>query len=688
MSVSPRTLARVVATQAARSKARTTAQANPTNPWLAEPDVARRDRFTIRHRNGAESIIGDTADFLPVSFLAQGYRVGRAVALVMVGGPKRSGGTGFLIGSGLFITNHHVLPDVATAALSTIELGYEFDAFGRRQPSTRFALAPQDLFVTASEDGLDFTVVAVGVRLDGDGELADFGCCPLSDADDKHAIGMPVNIIQHPELLPRCVALRNNLLTARDEQVLLYETDTQVGSSGSPVLNDAWEVIALHHWGEPHLAHPTPAGETAQVNEGIRISAIVRDLRRQGDQLPPAAAARLAAALAPPAEQSSPTPRIHHGGERLDVAPAPAAPVILAPVLPVPLRPPEVAMSEPIRITIPLEVTIQLGQVGERSPAGEPARRPLVAKVGQKAVGIAAERLTIDEDFTNRSGYDPEFIAGHPVPLPRVRQTQEIAPVSGPGTDPATGELRYEHFSVVMHRSRRLALFTATTIDGAAYLEIERKTGRPSAEASERWATDPRLSSAEVEQDFYSAWSDWFDRGHLTRRSDPTWGTPEEAMRANADTFHFTNCTPQHWRFNESAEYWQGVERFILEKGGLPAQKRLVVFQGPVLDDGYADCDGVLVPLRFWKVVAWEGAHGLKATGFVVSQERIIDQPRRRQKPADDQTPLHVDEFRTAISRIARMTGLDFGPLAAADTRSGAIGAEELRLITDFSDLL
>src|SRR5262249_23055923 len=30
-----------------------------------------------------------------------------------------------------------------------------------------------------------------------------------------------------------------------------YETDTEQGSSGSPVFNDQWEVIALHHSGVP-----------------------------------------------------------------------------------------------------------------------------------------------------------------------------------------------------------------------------------------------------------------------------------------------------------------------------------------------------------------------------------------------------------------------------------------------------
>ena len=55
-----------------------------------------------------------------------------------------------------------------------------------------------------------------------------------------------------------------------------------------------------------------------------------------------------------------------------------------------------------------------------------------------------------------------------------------------------------------------------------------------------------------IDNTFYSQWSNLFDHGHLTRRMDPNWGTEEQAERANADTYHFTNCSPQHFRFNEA----------------------------------------------------------------------------------------------------------------------------------------
>jgi endonuclease G len=41
-----------------------------------------------------------------------------------------------------------------------------------------------------------------------------------------------------------------------------------------------------------------------------------------------------------------------------------------------------------------------------------------------------------------------------------------------------------------------------------------------------------------------------FQREHLVRRMDPAWGTDKQALLADADTFHWTNCSPQVGFFN------------------------------------------------------------------------------------------------------------------------------------------
>jgi endonuclease G len=303
-------------------------------------------------------------------------------------------------------------------------------------------------------------------------------------------------------------------------------------------------------------------------------------------------------------------------------------------------------------------------------------------------VDEAAEKLVIDTDYSHRSGYDPKFLDGFVVPLP-VADPKLVAPLAH-GPHAAEGELVYEHFSIKLHARKRMALFTATNVDGPSYIEIDRKTGKPSAEASETWFPDPRVDPKYVlDAAFFAQWSYYFDRGHLTRRSDPTWGDGDTAARANADTFTRTNWTPQHFRFNESAKFWQGVERYILEHGALAQNSRLCVLQGPVLRGAFARCDDVEVPLRFWKIVAWVGATGPKVAGFLVSQEKLLGEARVGIKPATAGTPIQVDHWRATIAAIAKQTGLDFGELGRHDTfkEPGPVG-EGMLQITSLDQLV
>src|SRR5262249_51774533 len=152
---------------------------------------------------------------------------------------------------------------------------------GQPRATTRFALDPSRFFLTNDRDDLDFTVVAVSDRVAGAKDLADFGFCAMSDRGDKHMLGEFVNLVQHPEGGFKQLVLRENKLVSRFDTVLHYEADTEPGSSGSPVFNDEWETVALHHWGGPHREQRRPDGQPvpAMINEGIRASAIVTALR-------------------------------------------------------------------------------------------------------------------------------------------------------------------------------------------------------------------------------------------------------------------------------------------------------------------------------------------------------------------------------------------------------------------------
>lgn len=198
------------------------------------------------------------ADFQPASFLRDGGAAAEAVCKVKVPGGS---GTGFLIADGRFImTNNHVIERASTAADSMAEFGYEI---GER--SVTVALRPEQFFFT--DKPLDVTIVACDSA-----PLAHITPIKLLRNPATVTKGERVNIIQHPRGRRKEIAIRQNkVVNAGKRNVIQYSTDTEPGSSGSPVFNDQWDLVALHHAGWPE------AGGGA-TNEGVRMSSIVAKL--------------------------------------------------------------------------------------------------------------------------------------------------------------------------------------------------------------------------------------------------------------------------------------------------------------------------------------------------------------------------------------------------------------------------
>lgn len=270
-----------------------------------------------------EQVLGRNA-LMPVGYLEAGARAARSVARVHVRGLSKrlqGYGTGFLVAPRLFLTNHHVLPDATTARSSLVEFDYQRDAAGDIAATSTFECDPRAFFVTSPVDGLDFTLVALKPRAKLGGDPESFAFLPLTAIRAEVLAGECVSIIQHPLGEPKQVALRENevlRLPGAEESFLHYQTDTQPGSSGAPVFNDSWEVIALHHAGKPAvdaqgrvLANDgrvwTPEMGIDRIrwvaNEGVRVWAIVTHLQRL--PLKRAARALLAPAFQPGAAMTA-----------------------------------------------------------------------------------------------------------------------------------------------------------------------------------------------------------------------------------------------------------------------------------------------------------------------------------------------------------------------------------------------
>ncbi|MFI6038558.1 trypsin-like serine peptidase [Streptomyces sp. NPDC051315] len=240
-----------------------------------------------------ERILGASKDLQAASFLPRGARAARTVARISV---RRNGrelpiGTGFLVSPSLLLTNHHVLTDVEAAQRCVAEFDAQVSVDNVPQAPTRLELDPDDFFV--ADERLDFALVKVAPGPDGRPPGETFGWSRLSAQTGKLVIGEPVNVIGHPMGRLKEIAVRDNMALVRLDDFVHYRTDTEPGNSGSPVFNDQWEVVALHHSGVPRtddqgrvlrldgrVWQPGDGDDAIDwvANEGVRISSLLRHL--------------------------------------------------------------------------------------------------------------------------------------------------------------------------------------------------------------------------------------------------------------------------------------------------------------------------------------------------------------------------------------------------------------------------
>lgn len=274
--------------------------------------------------------------------------------------------------------------------------------------------------------------------------------------------------------------------------------------------------------------------------------------------------------------------------------------------------------------TFPLVVTVRAGAPIAATVAGA------AAAAGEALVEKMVEPW--HEESYQREGYRPDFL-GPEVPLPEPTDPDMLARLEDGGH-----VVPYMHFSLAMHRTRRLALYTAANVradDRAKRPDPARKYTRDALaglgeDDVEKWFSDPRLRGLDQLPDkFFTRDRKSFDKGHLVRREDVAWGDTFEELRiANGDTYHVTNCSPQTKGFNraDGVVNWGELEKAVL---GQAEDQRLSVFAGPILADDDPWFEGVddigrirvRIPQAYWKVVVAREGRGLAAYGFLLAHD-------------------------------------------------------------------
>lgn len=314
-----------------------------------------------------------------------------------------------------------------------------------------------------------------------------------------------------------------------------------------------------------------------------------------------------------------------------------------------------------IRIVIPspngpIEITIDGGS------SADSKERSLL-----DPAGIDATENTRPDGFdVERDGFDPQFL-GVESPLPRIKSSFRSKAVVVDSTADNPYELKYHHYSILLRSDRKLAFVSAVNFNMKARFRHKREGG-------DKWYFDPRVDERyQAGNDLYS--NNPLDRGHLTRRADAAWGdSNEEAEGANNDTFHWTNCSPQHEVFNQPTKanqrglkLWGTLEEYVAKQVE-ETNGRVCVYNGPICRDDDRPYRKIRLPKEFYKVITYRSDKGaLRAVGFKLSQESLI-----RNLATEDFVEGEYKPFQVAISELEVATGLDFGIVEQADTMGEA----------------
>lgn len=666
----------------------------PFSKTLARPEYEPRataatlppDRIAKRTRalaaDGAapsklefERILGSN-DLVDMNYLERGLQVSRAVCRIILigpGGGDRGYATAFMISPRLLLTNHHVFPSFSDADGAIAEFNYELDMLGHPKPTTRFNVSPRTYYWANEE--LDYALVGIDPQPAlGTASLEGFGWLRLNPEIGKINETEFVSLVQHPGGSPKECSIRENQLIKIEPTTLVYKSDTAPGSSGSPVFNDSWQVVGLHHSGLPDKntagqmlgpdGKPVPDGASDDQikwlgNEGIRISCIIEHVRQYAPK----------SDLITEFIQCTITPQDWAAPESVSL----------------PATHTQQSSNDEVvlRLRGPLQLTIQ-------SPAISSVTAPRVITASKTALLTAAEpteAFNLDTNYSKRVGFVNNLL-GIVIPMPHLSDNgvKLVVPRKDGKLENKLPFLHYHHFSLVMNKQRRMLFFAASNFDCSKQL---RGTKSRKQLGNDNWVFDPRIdNSAVISKDFYA--HNQLDFGHVVRREDNYWGqTPLEAEYSNWDSFHLTNSTPQHEGFNRSGEkgLWGELENYIT-KTAKKGTDRLILFAGPVFSESDRNYHGVLVPKQFWKVIVasanadastdekkTSGSNGKKvrrggsglgagitAFGFLLSQQQLVD----------DMEQFIVDAefkpYQVPISKIEKMTEVRFdAAVLAAD---------------------
>lgn len=225
-------------------------------------------------------------------------------------------GTGFLVGPDVVMTNYHVVDSVIagmegkqtasgrSAKASDVVCLFDYkrkagylnkgieikladDWLIDSSPVSAIDHEPEPKSGDPKLDELDYALLRLARKCGAEpvvdpGEKAELeadkrGWITVPTTQQKFVESAPMFIVQHPDGDPLVFTLDTSGVIGPNGNStrVKYTTNTRAGSSGSPCFNDEWELVALHHSGDPNFDPATKP----KYNEGIPMAAIRSALR-------------------------------------------------------------------------------------------------------------------------------------------------------------------------------------------------------------------------------------------------------------------------------------------------------------------------------------------------------------------------------------------------------------------------
>jgi hypothetical protein len=292
-------------------------EANPGNPDLVSVSQELGLSPQIPRELALENIIRQQHSFLNVSTWRQmlgklEYQVCRIE--IKLSTSTKTYGTGFLVGPDLLLTNYHVmepviqqenlcktgkpwshpedvvfrfdykvLPESSIVNPGTVCLLKEDDWLVDFSPVSQWDSEPPPKSADPSLEELDYALVRLkdspgihSIGRDSEIDAPKRGWVKIRE-DFDFSSDSALIILQHPKAAPLKLSIDTNasINVNGNGTRITYMTNTEPGSSGSPCFNINWELIAIHHAGDPDSFSPT-------YNQGVTIKAILALLDQRG----------------------------------------------------------------------------------------------------------------------------------------------------------------------------------------------------------------------------------------------------------------------------------------------------------------------------------------------------------------------------------------------------------------------